>query len=444
MSKFLVAVGLVLGCFAAIVGTAAARERVAVTGFAFSPASFAVRAGAGTAAAGPRATTIQFALSRAATVRINIARKLTGRRSGGRCAKATAKLSKRPACARYRSDGKLTRGRLKAGQQTIAFSGHIKQHTLSPGSYRARIRAIARGGRKSQLQTTTFTVTRSSAPPSAAPAPAPAPTPPTTRAGFPTPSTTGVPANWVPATTHTGDLHVTGNGAVVQDVLIQGGDLDIEADNVTVRRVKLQGGMINNQPSSHCGNGLLIEDTTIEPPAGVDFTKENEGVVSYGGYTARRVKIWRRSEGFRVSGKSAGCGPVTIADSFEKIVDGDDCNLHADGIQGYDGNALTVTNTTIDGSDIGCGTAPFFVPKEQGNTSANVDQLLVIGAGYPFRLGVPGSVKGLKIADKSWVYGPIAVVCPLVTTWDAQLVTLTPDYQVASVVKTQPCNTNDS
>ena len=273
--------------------------------------------------------------------------------------------------------------------------------------------------------------------PLAPPAPAPA-------GGFPTPSTTGVPAGWAPAQTRSTDLRVTQAGGVVEDVLLtSGADLLIEAPNVTVRRVVLQGGKINNQPGSGCANGLLIEDTTLEPPPGQNATTETEAVVSYGGYTARRVKIWQRSEGFRVSGKSAGCGPVRIEDSFARIDDSDNCDLHADGIQGYNGSALTVVNTTIDGQRIGCGTAPFFYPRNQGNTRADVNGLLVMGAGYPFRLGTPGTVSGLRIVNGSWEYGPINVACSLVTAWDASLVTITANYQVASTVQQKRCDTQD-
>jgi hypothetical protein len=269
-----------------------------------------------------------------------------------------------------------------------------------------------------------------------------APRPPGGAAGFPTPSTTGVPAGWTPAQVVTTDLHVTQPGAVVQDVLLQNADLSVDAPNVTIRRVKLQGGWINNQPGSACNaNGLVIEDTTIEPPPGQTATKETEGVVSYGGYTARRVKIWRRSEGFRVSSKEAGCGPVRIEDSFVKIVDGGDCDLHADGIQGYGGNALTVVRTTVDGSDIKCGTAPFFYPRDQGNTRADVDGLLVMGAGAPFRDGMPGSVRGLKIVNDSWIFRPIDVRCSVLSTWQADIVEIDANYQVSRAVRSQPCDT---
>jgi hypothetical protein len=268
--------------------------------------------------------------------------------------------------------------------------------------------------------------------------PAPGPTP----GGFPNPSTTGVPAGWTPAQTRTTELKITQPGAVVQDILLQNANIVVAAPNVTIRRVKMQGGWINNNQGSTCSNGLTIEDTTIEPAPGQDSTTESEGVISYGGYTARRVKIWRRSEGFRVSGKP-DCGAVRIEDSFAKIViPSGRCDLHADGIQGYYGNSLSVKNTTIDFNEARCGTAPFFIPKDQGNTDATVDGLLVMGGGYPFRQGVPGSVRGLRIVDKSWGYGPINVLCSALSSWEASIVNIDANYQVTKTVRAQPCNSN--
>ena len=151
--------------------------------------------------------------------------------------------------------------------------------------------------------------------------------------------------------------------------------------NVTVRRVHLQGGWIDAE-----GGGTVIEDSTIDPP---QQGSGQEGVVSYCGYTARRVKIWNRIEGFRAGGS---CGPVTIEDSFVRIVPPSPCgDWHGDGLQGYGAPAITVRNLTIDFNETGCGgTAPFFVPDSQGNTSANVNRLLVKGGGYSFRLGRSG------------------------------------------------------
>jgi hypothetical protein len=261
--------------------------------------------------------------------------------------------------------------------------------------------------------------------------------------GFPRPATTGVPAGWKPAQTRTSDLHVTQPGVVVKDVLLQGADLIVDAPNVTIRRVKLQGGRITNYAGPRCEGRMTIEDTTIEPAPGRSNSVESEGVIDAAGYTARRVKIWRRSEGFRLTGSGLpGCGPIRIRDSFVKIViPPGRCDLHADGIQGYGGPHASVVNTTIDFRQAWCGTAPFFVPKGQGNTSVTVKRLLVMGGGYPFRLGVAGKVSGLKIVDRSWVFGPIDVACSLVTGWDARIVTITADYQVKRTVRAQRCNT---
>ena len=189
---------------------------------------------------------------------------------------------------------------------------------------------------------------------------------------FPSPSSTGVPAGWRPAHVRTQDLVVTKSGAVVHDILFKDADLIIQAPNVTVRRVELQGGSIANWEGSTCENGLLIEDTTLAPAPGHRYATDSEGVAGVGGYTARRVKIWRRGEGFRDGGKSGGCGPVHIEDSFVKISVAPGCpgNPHSDGIQGFDGPPLTVDNVTIDFRQADCGTAPFFVPDRQGNTTS--------------------------------------------------------------------------
>jgi hypothetical protein len=254
---------------------------------------------------------------------------------------------------------------------------------------------------------------------------------------FPTPATTGVPPGWTPKRTLTTDLHVTQPGAVVSDVLLQNADITVAAPNVTIRRVKLQGGAINNWPGDSCGTGLVIEQSTIEPAPGQDWGDETEGVISYGGYTADGVKIWHRAEGFRAS----ECGPVTIRNSFALVTPPRPCgDWHGDGLQGYGARPITVRNVTLELDITGCGgTAPFFVPSGQGNTSVDVDRLLVKGGGYPFRLGVPGRVTGLKIADDSWAFGPVDVNCAAISEWEAEIVEVSPGYEVTGHVRTAPC-----
>jgi hypothetical protein len=259
---------------------------------------------------------------------------------------------------------------------------------------------------------------------------------------FPSPWDTGVPAGWKPARVQTKDLEITTAGAVVHDILFKNASLIIKAPNVTVRHVKMQGGSIANWEGGSCENGLLVEDSTFTPPPGRRFSGDSEGVTGVGGYTARRVKLWRRGEGFRDGGRSAGCGPVKIEDSFVKISVAPGCpgNPHSDGIQGFDGPPLTVENVTIDFREADCGTAPFFVPDRQGNTSVNVDRLLVMGGGATFRLGVPGHVRGLRIVDDTWTYYPVDVECSLLTGWDAQLVRITRGYRIARTVRPQRCS----
>lgn len=262
-------------------------------------------------------------------------------------------------------------------------------------------------------------------------------------ARWPSPASTGVPRGWTPKRTRSEDLRVTKPGSIVSDVLLRDADLIVDAPNVTIRRVKLQGGRITNHAGPRCQGPMRIEDTTLEPAPGRRDSVESEGVIDASSYTARRVKIWRRSEGFRLTGNGfPGCGPSLIQDSFAKIVIPQGrCDLHADGIQGYGGPPVTVSNVTIDFNEATCGTAPFFVPKDQDNRSVAIDRLLVMGGGYPFRLGVPGSVTNLKIVNRSWEFGPIDVACSLVSKWDAKIVTITKSYQVKRTVRRQRCNT---
>jgi hypothetical protein len=260
------------------------------------------------------------------------------------------------------------------------------------------------------------------------------------RTGLPSLDRVGVPAGWKPSRTRDTTVVIDKPGAVVKDVLLRDADIIVRAPNVTIRRVKLQGGRIFNWPDGSCGNGMVIEDTTIEPAPGKTDSLDSEAVIGDGGYTARRVKIWRRAEGFRVGGRSGGCGPVRIEGSFAKIVIPDGhCESHADGIQGYDGPPVTVVDTTIDFREASCGTAPVFVPDGQGNTSATFDNVLLLGGGIPFRVGVPAKVHRLSIGNRSWDYAPVDVNCSLVQHWDARIVTVTDAYKIARTVRKQRC-----
>jgi hypothetical protein len=291
-----------------------------------------------------------------------------------------------------------------------------------------------------------LSVSASPAPTTASPRPSPSVSAsPLPILGFPNPANTGVPNGWVPASTRYTDLRVTTSGAVVQDIRFVNATLIIDAPNVTVRRVEIQGGRINNVPNNTCRNGLVIEDTSIIRAPNQVTVWNDPPAVMHGGYTARRVEVIGLPEAFRVGGAgSFACGPVVIENSYVKVNSPDTCgDWHGDGVQGYDGPAVTIRNVTLDldeRSNCG-GTAPYFYPRNQGNTSATVDRLLVRGGGYPFRQGMPGTVRGLKIVEGTWGYGPIDVRCSVLSAWEAQIVRIDTNYQVTATVRSQPCNT---
>lgn len=252
--------------------------------------------------------------------------------------------------------------------------------------------------------------------------------------GRPTAATTGVPAGWVPATTRSSELVVTQDGADVHDIrFTNDAGISVQANNVHIHDVELVGSgqIVGNQGNGgatgpDCSNGALIENVTFRD----DRTYDPRGTpaVQWIGATLRNVKeLPGRSEGIFVGGKSEGCGPMVIEHSLIKITDNGDCALHADGVQGYDGSSVTIRNVVSDSWQATCGTAPFFYPRDQGNTRADIDGLLVIGGGFTFRDGMPSTVRNVEIADNgpghyggsahTWAYGPIDVNCPVMSVW---------------------------
>lgn len=257
---------------------------------------------------------------------------------------------------------------------------------------------------------------------------------------FPTRRSAGVPKGWVPQRTVTSTVTIDQPGAVVQDLRIVGGDLIITAPDVTVRRVEIQGGVIDNFTGAECASGLRLVAVTVRRAPG-QVTEGDYSAIGVGGYTARRVEISGLPEGFRVGG-AGECGPVKIVNSWVLVTSPDICeDWHGDGLQGYDGDSLVLRRSVMKmrmRDDCG-GTAPFFYPSDQGNTSVDIDGLIVDGGGYPFRLGTPGSVRNLHVVAGSWVFGPIDVKCSALSVWEAH-VSVVKGGQPRPV-RTQRCNT---
>ena len=263
----------------------------------------------------------------------------------------------------------------------------------------------------------------------------------TATTGFPTRESAGLPAGWVPTQSVSGDYYVRTAGAVVSDLKITNGSIIIQAPNVTLNHIQGIGSYVVNGEGSTCYANLLVQNSTFTPNG--TTTDKDDPVIQYGSYTAKNIVIDGAPEGLRVSDGGANCGPVSVIDSFIRVKSPDVCtDWHGDGIQGYGGDKVTVRNTTILMQVTnGCyGTAPFFYPKGQGNTSVDIDGLLVGGSsGYPFRDGMPGPVKNLNVINGSWVFGPIDVNCSVVTAFQAQVVTLNTAGQPISTGKTIGC-----
>ncbi|MGI5189641.1 hypothetical protein ACQEVI_15995 [Promicromonospora sp. CA-289599] len=275
----------------------------------------------------------------------------------------------------------------------------------------------------------------SATPPEAAgPTAAPTPSPSVGAAApatFPTAETAGLPAGWSPRRTHTGDLWIRKAGTVVQDLRITDGVIYVAAKDVTLRRVDAVGAKVVNDAGGTCGSGLVIEASRFV--AGSAPTSDTDlPVIGNGGFTVRDVVIDGVPEGIRVGAEQ--CGDVVIERTFVRITPPDACpDWHGDGIQGYGGGSVTVRQTRIimhEREDC-YGTAPFFYPSGQGNTSLTVDGLLVEGGGYPFRAGAPGTVRDLQVVRDSWGHGPVDVLCSALTTWQAHVVTVSKDGRTA-------------
>lgn len=299
----------------------------------------------------------------------------------------------------------------------------------------------------SPTQSPTPAPTTPSATPTAAPTPTPTP-PPAGCTGQANPACTGVPVGWQPTETIFGDWNIALPGTYSGRRVY--GDIQVKVDNVTITQTEVIGGLINNR-DVRCHNGLALDQVSIVQS--VPYNNGGSvGVVGPGGYTARRLKVLDRTEGPRVGGKSdGGCGPVVIEDSFIRITPPQPCPLdsegnsdwHGDGIQGYDGPALTVTNVTIDFHEEGCGgTAAFYyVGGTSGNTSVDINGLTVKGGGFPFRLGTPGAVRNVHVVDGSWHWGPtdITVACSLLVPYQVDVVRVDAAWQTTAVVRTLPC-----
>ncbi len=104
-----------------------------------------------------RGTAFKYSLSEAASIKIVVTERVSGKRRGRSCVAPIRKLRKARKCTRTITLGTLTRISHR-GANTVAFSGRIGSRALKPGRYQARITAIDTARHSSRPQTLTFTI----------------------------------------------------------------------------------------------------------------------------------------------------------------------------------------------------------------------------------------------------------------------------------------------
>ncbi|MER5322477.1 hypothetical protein [Streptosporangium roseum] len=250
--------------------------------------------------------------------------------------------------------------------------------------------------------------------------------------GHPTPACTGVPPGTkltVKALNEDGAAYrVRTPGTVLDGVHIRG-DLLIHAEDVTVRNSRIDGHVINaDGPRSY---RFTITDSTVGPAQGC---KTLPGI-GQDKYTALRVHVRGHGDGFRASGDD-----VVVKDSYANLCSnpGD----HSDGIQTYNtGRGLVFDHNTIDQRQAKDVTAPIFLVDKQ-IVDAVITNNLIMGGTYSIQLRNGRGkliMRGNKLVDKSWVYGPVDSECKAIDWADNSLVTIDENYRVTSTVGPLTC-----
>lgn len=226
----------------------------------------------------------------------------------------------------------------------------------------------------------------------------------------PGPTNTGVPAGT--KLTPSKSIKVTDNGAVVQDLDVDG-EIEVAANNVTIRRVRVTSGSYYpiRYDSPHLG--LVIEDSEI-----IGTSDDVTSAVSFAHYTARRLNVHGGADGFKAD------EDVLIEDSWiHDLRNGPD--QHNDGVQSTGGKGVTLRNNAISGASNAC--------VQTGDEGAATEDLLVEcnwleGGGYTLNIRGKNATrpKNTKILNNRFGrnsgYGPWTIDDPSPTVtgnvWD--------------------------
>jgi hypothetical protein len=213
---------------------------------------------------------------------------------------------------------------------------------------------------------------------------------------------TGVPAGV--ALRRTGPVTVRNDGAVIQDLDVDG-SIEIMADRVTVRRCRVRGGVYWGIRVHEEATGTRLEDVEIAPTVP---SRKVDGIRGDGAFAALRLNIHGTGDGMQ-----AGAGTRVEGSWIHDLASGP--GDHSDAIQIRGGGGIVLLGNRLEGA----GNAAVMA----GNELAAIDGLVIErnwldGGNYTLnlRLGGRGSFTGLRIVGNRFgrasVYGPAAIDVP--------------------------------
>ena len=185
-------------------------------------------------------------------------------------------------------------------------------------------------------------------------------------AGYPDETNTGVPAGT--NLTTVSNINVTTDGAVIENKLVTD-QIYVRANNVTIRNCRIESGTY--YPIDYDGAGLLVEDCEIIGQSSIVTAG-----MSFGNYTARRVRIEGTSDGFKADSN------VLIEDCYVTGLTVTQTS-HNDGIQTTGGSGVVVRHSTFKlGDSSGVSAVIQFGTENGSNSNWLVEDNLLDGGGW--------------------------------------------------------------
>ncbi|GAA0932538.1 hypothetical protein GCM10009558_045700 [Virgisporangium aurantiacum] len=199
-------------------------------------------------------------------------------------------------------------------------------------------------------------------------------TPPTSPpGGWPSETTTGVPAGTALGT-HTGDLRVDKAGQVVSDLLVTG-TVTVTAPNVTIRRTRIVASgqfTVRQLPGA---TDLVIEDSEVSGAKGANV---QYGIVQgASGLEVRRSHVHGVQQGIEAASKA------TITDS---LIDGLVRSDSTTGVAARGGTGLTIRHSVVVNPTAG-GTAVAVYADNGPQHTVIIDTSLLGGGQYTLHVG---------------------------------------------------------